>query len=651
MNVALALALFTATVTLGAAVAHLAVSRAPGWRASRAFATIAFTGMLYCLGNIVVAEPDLPDSLHHLAVQLNYLWASLHVLAWFPWLFGGSEGRWELVPRPLRIVAGFTLIVSLLFAVTGLHLQATPFEVPVEWARVVYHRVHTTWLGDLYGYFLVTLLMIPYSALVYRAARGERTLVPVAVGFTIYIACAIIEVLVANGELVGLSPADLGFLAVIVPTSIMLLRRFIDDARRLNELTGQLAGEVRDRTFERDRAQGALLESERLAALGRLAAGVGHEINNPLTYLQLALDRVGAHLENGGAAPPDVRQSLEDARDGAWRIQRVVEGLRTYSRRHAEREPLDLREVARAALKVAQPRIRHVAMLETQMIEIPLVLGDEPRLVQALVNLLANAAEAVSADGGNGRIRLCTGVTTAGEPWFEVEDDGPGIPLANLTRVGEPYFTTRGPSGGLGLGLFVTRGIVDAHGGRLELSAVEPHGTLARIVLPPLTLERASAAAAGAAGSAGSHGPPAIKRRVRSSALPAAGELAPRPSLLLVDDEPLVLRLLVQLLENEWEVVPVASGEVAYELLCSRTFEVVLCDVMMSGLSGIQLAERVARRDPALRERMVFMTGGAITREAEEFLARPDVTAVNKPMNFEQLRELLRDRSGHTPLA
>ncbi len=262
-------------------------------------------------------------------------------------------------------------------------------------------------------------------------------------------------------------------------------------------------------------------------------------------------------------------------------------------------------------------------------------MGEEPRLVQALVNLLTNAAEAVSADGANGRIRLGTGVTPAGEPFLEVEDDGPGIPEDYRDRVTEPYFTTRGPNGGTGLGLFVTRGIADTHGGRLEFAPVHPHGTRARLVLPAL---QNGAVPSGGAPVVAAH--PAAPQVFQLS--PA--ETSERPCLLAIDDEPMLLELMSQVFQPRWQVVARASGEAALLSIRQHDFDVVLCDLMMPGFSGIELAARIAAFDPALRARMVFMTGGAITPEAEAFVARADVISVSKPMDLLALDALLRER-------
>lgn len=629
MHLVLLLSILAATVHLTAAALLMLICRAPGWRSARTFAWVAFTAGLYSVCNIITAEQGLPDIVYSAATRLNYLWATLHIVSWFPWLLGGPDAEWRPVPRPLKALALLATLLAFVALSTDVHLLPGLRVFTIEWAHVTYHFLRPNAIGEAYAAFIGSMLLIPFGIVASRALRGDRAWWPLCIGFVIYLVAAALEVMVANGQLYFISPGDIGFLAVIMPTSWMLISRFINDAHRLQSVTGDLRGEVQQATEELDRAHHALLESERLAALGQLAAGVGHEINNPLTYLQLALDRVH-HFLHGQRAPHDVTRAIEDARDGAWRIQKVVEGLRTYSRRESERAAVDLNEVARNALKVAQPRLRHIAMLETQLAEVPVVLAEEPRLVQALVNLLVNAAQAVSEHGANGRIRLSSGVTGTGDAYLEVEDDGPGIPAEIRARIAEPYFTTRGPSGGAGLGFFVTRGIVDAHHGRIVIEDVQPHGARVRIELPP-------APAGVTPRSLPPTGPPAPVTFDEPT-----GD-RPRPRLLAVDDEPMLLRLLAHMLRDEWDVTEATHGEQAEHLLATQEFDVVLCDLMMPGYSGMQLASRAVARDPDLRGRMVFMTGGAITPEAEAFVADPNVVTVNKPMDFAALRALLRE--------
>jgi CheY-like chemotaxis protein len=285
-------------------------------------------------------------------------------------------------------------------------------------------------------------------------------------------------------------------------------------------------------------------------------------------------------------------------------------------------------DAARAALKVAGPQLRHVANLVTEYRPTPRVHGEEARLVQALVNLLINAGQAIQRREGASRITLRTGMGPGGEALVEVEDDGPGVPMEHVARLAEPYFTTRAPEGGQGLGLFVTRGIVDGHGGRLEFLPAAGGGTRARILLPaaggPMDAPEASAATPHVA-------PPEA----------SAGER--RARLLVVDDDPLVLDVLVGLLEREWDVEGAASGAEALERLRRGGWDAVLCDLMMPGISGIRLADEVSRMDPALRARMVFLTGGAVTPEAQAFVARPDVRHLMKPVDSEQLLRLMRE--------
>lgn len=634
MPVATALALVTATLSLSAALGHIAISRAPGWRVARVFATIALTAAMYSTGNVIFTLHDLPIEVYEWALRGQYVWASLHFLAWLPFAYGAEHPSLRGLPLAPRLWGWTCLVLTAVLTVTGWHITGPLHHLRIEWANVTYHYLSSTPVGDAYAVFLLVGMFFPLVQFVRRARAGEPGMALVLAGYCLFLGSVIIEALVATEVIDFISPADIGFLGSVIPTSALLVRRFVDEAGQLRDLTGQLRGEVRDRTQERDRAQTALVESERHASLGRLAAGVGHEINNPLAYIRLALERMGTELSQSGAAA-QVWESIGQAHDGINRIQKVVEGLRTYSRRADDKAPQDPREVVRAAMKVANPNLRHVAQLDTDLSPAPPVLGDEARLVQALVNLLVNAAQAVAEREGAGHVHVRTGTTRDGEAFIEVEDDGPGIREADHAFLGEPYFTTRGPGGGLGLGLFVTRGIVDAHGGRLSFDSGPGRGTRARMVLPAIT----GGAAPGADGALAASPP---------EAPPAPEPGAPLPRILIVDDEPLVLRLLGKALEPEWQVTFAADGAEALLRIQREPFDLILCDLMMPGISGMGLAEEVHSRDPQLRERMVFMTGGAVTPASESFLARHDVVCVSKPLEMRQLMRLLRETHART---
>lgn len=659
MNVAAAIALAAASVNIASSVFHFAIARAPGWRAARTFAAIALTAGLYNITGLVFATDGLSNPAYAAAAQLADVLASLHCIAWLIYAFGGPQATPKELPRPIQVVVLASLAATAFFSATGLHLSGEVIPVNVRWAGVTYHYPAATPAGHIYELLMPAVLALVFGRFVLRYRQGERTLRWHLAGFSVFFFCVMVEVLAANRVFAFLSLADLGMLAVVLPLTIQLVERLTFDTQRLGALSGQLAGEVQQRTEERDRAETALVETEQLAALGRLAAGVGHEINNPLTYLQLALDEVETHIIDAGA-PVRVREAVDHARDGAERIQKVVEGLRSYSRRQDERHPVDVRDVAGAALKVARPHLRHVARVETEFADVPRVLGDEPRLVQALVNLLINASQAVEARGGGaGSIVVSTARGSGDEVVLSVADDGAGIAPEHLARLTEPYYTTRARDGGLGLGLFVTQGIVDTHGGRLEVNSQVGAGTSVRIVLPGIAASLASTAeplpiAQTPPGRLPAQ--PAFEFEPGPEAAPPAGSTgaasAPvRRRLLVVDDEPLVASFLKSGLQPAWSVACATNAADALQLLASHQYDAMVCDLMMPGMSGMELADELAASRPSLRARMVFLTGGAVTAAAEQFLGRPDVVYLTKPVRLKDLDGALRRLvSDDTPL-
>jgi signal transduction histidine kinase/ActR/RegA family two-component response regulator len=634
MSFAEDLALVAGTLNLALAILFLVLAKAPGWgRVSRLMAAIALTAGLYNALSRLYSVPGYADWVYLAAARLTYLVAALHCVAWLIYAFGGRRPTARAMPVPIRWIAVLGLAVSVFFAVTGLHLTPVVSVVDVRWAGVTYRFPGTTTAGGFYGLLMPVILCLVFVRLAHRYRRGERHLRWLLIGFAIYFVCAVDEALVAYRVFAFLSLLDAGLLFVVLPLAVLAVYRIIAGARRLRDLSDRLADQVRQRTRERDRAQEALREAERLATLGQIAAGVGHEIANPLTYLQLSLSEIASHL--GAADAPDpARNALASAQDGARRIQDVVEGLRSYSRGEEKRAPLDPRQAIQAALKIATPHLRHVAPLQMELGDVPLVLADEPRLVQVLVNLLVNAAQAVSPEAVEKGIVVSTATGPAGEALVTVADTGRGIAPEHLRRLGEPYFTTRAGEGGLGLGLFVTRGIVDAHGGRLEFRSEAGHGTEVRITLPGLPADAEVKAPS-----------PSLDQPTGIPSIPTlnASPDARCMRVLLVDDEPLVAKLLQRSLQRRWDVTTAASGAHALELLREKKYDAMVCDLMMPNLSGMELAEVVGRQNPELRARTVFLTGGAVTASAQSFLARPDVRYLQKPVSIAVLNDVLLD--------
>ncbi len=232
-------------------------------------------------------------------------------------------------------------------------------------------------------------------------------------------------------------------------------------------------------------------QAERMAALGTLAAGVAHEINNPLTYVLLHLTQVSTVLPEL-ATDANRRQverlsaMVQGALEGVERIRTITSGIRTFSRaEELPSSPVDARPILDAALALVSNEIRHRATLRQDYGSIPLVLANEGRLGQVFLNLLTNAVQALpEGDAGAHEIRVATSTDGEGRAVIEISDDGEGIPEHLLGRVFEPFFSTKPIGQGTGLGLSISQGIVASYGGQLSVASVSGRGTTVRALLP-----------------------------------------------------------------------------------------------------------------------------------------------------------------------
>jgi PAS domain S-box-containing protein len=428
--------------------------------------------------------------------------------------------------------------------------------------------------------------------------------------------------------------------------------REITAQRRAEEDLRLLNSQLEQRVAERTRAlaeanagldenlrklhetQDQLLHAGRMAAVGTLAAGVAHEINNPLTFVlnnlgfireQLAAVCAGPHI--APAVTRELTQALDDVIDGAERVRVIVRDLRIMSRPQAEqRGPVDVNGALETAVGFAGNEIRQHAQVVWDLQPVPPVNANEARLGQVFLNLVVNAAQALrEEDQPRNQVRIAT-ARQGNQVVVSVTDNGVGIPAEHLPRLFDPFFTTKPAGKGTGLGLSICHAIVSGLGGRISVSSIVGAGSTFRVFLPAGSeaLERAPGAV-------------------------AATGASPRARILVLDDEEQVGTSIRRVLSEDHEVVCACNVREALALLQAGSFDLVLCDLLMPGITGMtEFYSEVERRYPALTERIVFMSGSS-TPAGDAFLARNGHRCLDKPCDPASLRGVVAEMMATAP--
>ncbi|MDB4998654.1 MAG: sensor histidine kinase [Myxococcaceae bacterium] len=361
-----------------------------------------------------------------------------------------------------------------------------------------------------------------------------------------------------------------------------------------------------------------LLRADRMASLGRLAAGVAHEINNPLAYIALNHEIVASNL----ARLPDdptvlaIRQALEVAREGTERVRRIVRELATFGRRDDEGlSTVDVHAVLDGAFAIAENEIRHRARFTRSYTARAVVRANDSRLGQVFVNLLVNAADAIEEGSvEDNEIRVDTSVFHD-RVVIAIRDTGVGIKAKEKDRLFDPFFTTKASGVGTGLGLWICHNIVTSIGGEITVeNNPGGRGATVRVVL-------------------------CAASDTDAATIPPPTTLAPtsrRARILVIDDEPSIGEALADLLASH-DVTVATGGREGRELGATGDFDCVLCDVMMPDLSGPEVYEAFQRDGLGLEQRMVFMTAHAFVPRARAFLASVPNRCLTKPFGVSEI--------------
>ncbi|HTN53007.1 MAG TPA: hybrid sensor histidine kinase/response regulator [Anaeromyxobacter sp.] len=611
LNPASASAILSAIISLLAAACVYPLARVPDWEDLRPLPWVALTAALVAACN-VTATLEVPVAVYLWTGRLQVLFLSLHILAWHAYFPG-----WAKRPVPPIGPALWPLpAVGLLALVPGAVYGDEVTLRPLEWLGVVYRDPAVTWLG-----FAVWGLLGGYALWgVARVVRWGRAGAPYPLAHALctgaLLAMGVHDAVAVSSHSLP-TPYLLDF-AYYVPISVfglMTLRRIAESAADYHRLRTSLETAVVDRSRALEESRAAASRGERMATLGQVSAGVASELNGPATAVAARLQGLARALASEGR--PELRRSVEEASEGVQRILGLGRQLLLAGRSAGDTGPLSaipLAEALAPGLAAARVAAEDRVALRVSVPEGLEVRAQREALAQALANLLANAVQAIPA------IRPGTVAVRTEEAGDRVrilvEDDGVGMSEEELRHVFEPFHAAKPPGMGSGLGLAVARSLVEGMQGTLRFESAVGRGTRA-------TVELGAAEAPERAGGAEAAAPPR------------------RASLLVIDDDPQVLRSMARVLGRQHDVRVAPGVRDGLAAVAGGAFDLILCDVMMPLGGGERFWAELLLRAPALMDRVVFMTGGAVTGEANAFLKRQPRPVLIKPFDVMTVNELL----------
>ena len=393
-----------------------------------------------------------------------------------------------------------------------------------------------------------------------------------------------------------------------------------------------VAGINRETTSERQSRADQLM-AERMAPMGTFAGGVAHQINNPLATIMANLDYTLRELADPtqyrdapaaaeqAARLADLREPLRDARDSADRIRRLVRDLQRFASAGPERRgPVEVNQTIDALLSLVWKEIQFRARLVKHFGPVVPVRANESRLRELFLNLVQNAAQAIpEGDPEHNQISVATAMGARDQVIVTIQDTGAGIPAENLDRIFDPFFSTRPVGSSAGLGLSLCRRIVTELGGQIRVESAVGRGSTFQVTLPGIGAEPE---------------PPAPE--------PTPTGTTRRGRVLVVDDEPALGKAVRRSLMAEHDVSVVTSArEALARFAAGERFDVIVSDLIMPGMTGMDLHAELMRADPETAAHMVFLTGGAGMPEAREFLARVPNPRVDKPFETKNLAAIV----------
>lgn len=369
--------------------------------------------------------------------------------------------------------------------------------------------------------------------------------------------------------------------------------------------------------LDKVRVSSESMQADKLTALGTLLSGMAHELNNPLSTIQLSVQL----MKRSSDLTAPMRKRLDAMEEECDRASRIIRDLLVFARRlPPERRRVDVNELTRRTLALQAPDFERAEIrVVSELAPAPPILADPHQLQQVLLNLFTNATFAMRAHGGG--VLTVRSALEGAEVVIRVEDDGPGIAPEHLGRIFDPFFTTKPAGEGTGLGLSLSIGIVEAHGGRMTVENLPGRGARFAVRLP--------------VGEDAAPDPPALARGTTT---------ARQASVLIVDDEPRLNETLGEVLTAlGHRVEPAMTGAQAIERLGAVDYDVVMLDLRLPDIDGRGIWEWLGAHRPAICGRVIFMSGDTVSPETRRFLESTGRPVLTKPLAIERVRAMVDD--------
>ncbi len=381
---------------------------------------------------------------------------------------------------------------------------------------------------------------------------------------------------------------------------------------------------MRDLT-ERKKLQMKLMQNDRLTSLGQLAAGVGHEINNPLTSILLKLELL-QEKQTSTLGSPDVSKVVSEIKDGLERIKYISTDLKTLARNRDEDvlSNIDVNRILQATAHMTRNEIEHRARFVFHPGVIAPVYANEARLSQVFLNILINAIQAIEPGSADENEISVKTYALNHNVVIEIRDSGSGIPDDMKDRLFQPFQTTKPVGLGTGLGLSICDSIIRKYNGAIEYESQMGSGSLFRIVIPESDVKEVKAPTADSSAS--------LKKSIKSA---SAGR-----KVMIVDDDKEVLGIFNEFVSRDYEVSTFRDSRDALKVLAAgEQFDCIVCDLMMPNVGGVEFYQRLQEVSPSHAQKIIFVTGGSFTAATDQFLRKPGIIFFEKPISY---RELLR---------